>query len=131
MMLWSSLLLMWSFFSFNYATTSSTTTKKTTSTTKKTTTSSTKSTTSTEKETTTSTPNDVITASPSNSNKHLTLIICLIAGAIIIVIVVSAIIVTFKYRYSMPTMASIQSFFNPNYNRFDDNNMVSLRDLSK
>lgn len=65
-----------------------------------------------------------VSAAPSNANKHLTLIVSLIVGVFLLIIIILAVILTVKFRYSMPSLARMQSFFNPNYNRFDDNEMV-------
>ena len=42
------------------------------------------------------------------------------------IVIIVVVIVTLKYRYNSPTLARLQSFFNPNYNRFDDNNLVNV-----
>ena len=66
------------------------------------------------------------TAEPSNPHSQLTLIVGVIVGAVLVVIIVIAVLVTIKYRYnSLPSLARMQSFLNPNYSRFDDNNTVS------
>ena len=66
-----------------------------------------------------------VSAAPSNANKHLTLIVSLIVGVFLVIIIVLAVVLTVKFRYSLPSLARMQSFFNPNYNRFDDNEMVN------
>ena len=127
-------------FDLSSSTSTTTTTTKTTSkqTTKSTTTkhtskpTTTKSTTMTTKTTTTSLPTttNVISAPPSNPHHHLTLIVSVIAGVFIVILILIAVIVTVKYRYSMPSLASIRSYFNPNYQRMDDNNMVIFLHLN-
>ena len=113
--------------------TSSTSTKSSTQTTKtstpttskKTTKSTTTRKTSTASTSTSTTDPFVATPDPSNPGSQLTLIVGIIVGVVLVVVIVVAVLVTIKYRYSsLPSLARMQSFLNPNYNRFDDNNTV-------
>merc|ERR1712013_278589 len=68
-----------------------------------------------------------VTPSPSNPHASMTVIVGVIVAIVLIVIVV----VTIKMRYiRVPNMREVQSYLNPNYRRFDDNNMVSLKELT-
>lgn len=111
--------------------TSSTSSSQTTKTTVRTTVTSTKTTPHQSPETTRTTPttpktttSQVVSAPPSNPNSNYILIVSIIVGVFIVIAIVVTVIITVRYRYHVPSLARLQSFLNPNYQRFDDNNMV-------
>ena len=44
---------------------------------------------------------------------------------VLVVVLIVAVVATIKYRYNINLSIRMQSFLNPNYSRFDDNNTVS------
>ena len=56
----------------------------------------------------------------------MTAVVGVIVGVLVAIVLIVAVVVTIKMRYiKVPSLREVQSYLNPNYNRFDDNNMVS------
>ena len=68
-----------------------------------------------------------VTPSPSNPHASMTVIIGVIVGVLVAIVLIVMVVVTIKMRYiRVPNMREVQSYLNPNYRRFDDNNMVGI-----
>jgi len=76
-------------------------------------------------------PISTATAAPFDPNNQAVMIIAIVAGVLIVLIIgIVTVYAVRTRRIRIPGMNRLATMVNPNYQRMDDSNMVSLRDLS-